>query len=333
VSTVRYAELAAAVMRDLTEVKRGESVLVVADTGTDPGLADAYLGAAIASGAQALLVIERERTLMQMELPPALSGALREADVILGIGAGIFTRSPACIEARERGARILLTDPRGMERYLIDGVVNVDTDAMLHNAGVLADLIRGADLCEVTSSSGTDFSCRIGGRPAIITDGRATEPGELEYYPGAQVSFAGVEETISGVVVVDGSVSTLGVVKSPFRITMREGRAVGFDGDGADVLRYQRHLAEQADPKLVEACHISFGLNPRAQISGNIFEDERFLGCLDIGWGAQDPMFQGKVGTSKHHVDIVAVSPTLKLDGAIVISDNQLRDGFGFVAM
>ena len=328
---LRYSRLGDVVIRELCDVKEGESVLVVADTGTDRGIADAYLGAAINAGARALLAVERERVLTDLEIAPSLAGAIREADVILGICAGVFSRSEACVAARERGARILLTDPRGMEQYLIDGIVNIDNQAMARNTEVLTGLMEAADRCEITSANGTSLTCRLGDRPILVSDGRALDPGEMDYYPGAQVSVAAIEESIDGVIVVDGSMSTLGLVTQPFGIRIEQGRVTGFEGEGSDVKRWEKHIAEQNDPKLAQCCHISFGLNPRASVSGNIYEDERYFGCVDFGFGSQDPSFGGTIGTSNHHVDVVLMSPKLVLDGQVVLEENRLNAKLGFV--
>lgn len=326
---LRFAPVGDVVVRKLAGVQPGESVLVVADTGTNLDIAEAYFSAAINAGAKALLAIEHERTLTNVDPVPSMSGALREADVILGLGRSLFMRSSGCVEARQKGARLLMTDPRGMEDYLIEGILHVDYDKMVENGNLLTSLMKQADECIVTSETGTDFVCRLGNRPVLHGDGMSLYPGEADYYPGCQVSIAPIEETINGTIVVDASVSTLGIVKTPFEIKVRDGKVVSIDG-GADAIRYRKHIEEQNDPKLAELCHISFGLNPRAKISGSIYEDERLLGGLDIGFGAQDPSFGGTVGLSKHHVDVMVTSPKVVLDGTTVIQDNQLMESLGF---
>lgn len=330
-SQLRYGQLADIVMRELTAVKAGENVLVITDTGTPPGLGEAYLNAALVVGAKAVLAVEGERTLTDLELPASLSGALREADVIFGLCSGIFSRSEACRSARERGARILLTDPRGMEQYLIDGIVNVDTATMLHNTALLEEIIENGKEAHITTRNGTDITMSLEGRPAVTSDGRAVESGEMDYYPGTQVSYGAVESSINGKLVIDGSMSTLGVVSQPFTLILENGQIVDHEGDGVDLERYKRHIAEQDDPLLAWACHWSFGLNPRARVSGNIYEDERYYGCLDIGFGSQDPSFGGTLGLSSHHVDLVVMSPRLVIDGVVVLEDNTYSRDLGFI--
>ena len=74
--------------------------------------------------------------------------------------------------------------------------------------------------------------------------------------------------------------------------------------------------------------------NPQAGISGNLIEDERMLGSLDIGFGYQDPKFGGTVGsTSPYHQDIMIASPRVELDGVVLCEGNKLNPELGFEKM
>ncbi len=329
---LRYSEVADIVVRKLAAIKPGESVVIVADTATNPAIYQAYLAAAINAKAKAALVVERERQITELAPAPGVAGSLEKADVILGLGRSLFTRSESCQLAIANGARLLMTEPRGMEDYLIDGIVNVDYEALVENAKMLAKLLEAATVCEVRSELGTNITCELLGRPIIVGDGMSLKAGEIDYYPGCQVTFAPIESSLNGRVVVDGSMSTLGLVTDPFTLVVESGKVVAIEG-GIDAQRYKKHLEEQADPKLYEICHYSFGLNPRARLSGNIYEDERYMGCLDIGFGSQDPTWGGTVGTSPHHVDIVVASPEVLLDGQTIIVNNDLNYDLGFKRM
>ena len=324
---LRFSQLGHAVLRDLVALQPNESVLIIADTGTPTGLAEAYMAAALQITDDAVLVIERQRQITAMELAPPLSGAIAEARVILGLGAGVFSRSDACTKALSAGARVLLTDPRNMIDYLLDGILNVDVDLMNRRTAALADALGSASHCSITTATGATLKCELTGRAVLVSDGRAVTPGEMDYYPGSQVSIAPIETSIEGRVVVDGSMSTLGRVHDPFAMTLARGEVQEIAGDGADARRFRDHVAEQNDPTLSKLCHLSIGLNPKAVISGNIYEDERFFGCIDFGFGSQDAKFGGTIGLSKHHIDVVSSSPTIELDGVTILSDNLLHIG------
>ena len=71
------------------------------------------------------------------------------------------------------------------------------------------------------------------GQPALVGDGMTTEPGEADYFPGVDASIAPVEETINGTIVVDGAVSTRGLVSAPVACRLEKGIITAIEG-GAD---------------------------------------------------------------------------------------------------
>jgi len=77
---------------------------------------------------------------------------------------------------------------------------------MLKNAKLMVNLWKKSKKCHIASSIGTDISFEFQNRPVLIKDGAATEPGEVEFFPGMCVAIAPVEETINGTIVVDGNI-------------------------------------------------------------------------------------------------------------------------------
>ena len=70
-----------------------------------------------------------------------------------------------------------------------------------------------------------------------------------------------------------------------------------------------------------------------AGISGNMIEDERLLGSVDFGFGSQSKSFEGNVGISPYHMDIILRSPTVLLDGKTMIENNSFNEKMGFLKM
>jgi leucyl aminopeptidase (aminopeptidase T) len=60
-----------------------------------------------------------------------------------------------------------------------------------------------------------------------------------------------------------------------------------------------------------------------------MIEDERVVGGITFGFGNQDPAFKGNVGVAKVHADVVLVSPTVYLDGAVMCEKNRLNPDLG----
>ena len=121
-------------------------------------------------------------------------------------------------------------------------------------------------------------------------DGAISYDGEIDFFPGAQVNVAPVEETINGVIVVDASDTTTGWSTRPIPCSWEDGiiqRVEG--GPEADLIRNWLETIGARDEKVYRLCHASIGMNPAARISGNLMEDERKLAALDFGFGFQYP--------------------------------------------
>lgn len=319
-------------VRRLVRPQPGEPLLIITDTSCDLTLAEACLAAGIRAGADVQLIIKPRNARHSANKPgPILSDAIRASKLALVLCNGIV-RAPAMIEARSKGARMLSTNVEGIEDYVIRALLDVDLDAMVRNAERVAALWDATQHCRVTSPQGTDVTFQLAPRKSVVNDGALTRDGESDYFPGAQVSVAPVEETINGTIVIDASDSIQGVVQTPYSFTLKDGSVTAVEGGKeADVMR--NWLASRNDEKIYRLCHFSIGLNPQAGISGNMIEDERMLTAVDFGFGFQDPKFGGTIGYSPYHMDIMLATPTIYLDGKEMSGGGKFNDEFGFEKM
>ncbi len=260
---------------------------------------------------------------------PILSDAILASKKILSLCGGIV-RAPATIEARSKGTQLLSTVVEGIEDYVIRALLDVDFAGMITNAKLVAKLWDATKNCQVTTPEGTDVTFELAPRASLIGDGAITEEGEVDYYPGAQVSIAPVEETINGRIVIDASDSVNGVVNTPYTFTVVDGIITSVDG-GSEADTMRSWLDSRNDDTIYKLCHFSIGLNPQAGISGNMIEDERKLTAIDFGFGYQDPKFGGTVGLSPYHMDIMLSAPTVILDGKEMSGEGSFSSGVGFV--
>ncbi len=319
-------------VNQLVKPGAGEPFLIIADPKNDLNLAESLLAAGIRSGADTQLIVKNWYQEGTASKPgPILSNAILSSRYVLALCGGIV-RAPAMIEARSKGTRLLSTVVEGIEDYVVKALINVDIPAMFANAAMIAKLWDETNECLVTSPQGTNVTFKLAPRHSIIGDGALSEDGEVDFYPGAQVSIAPVEETINGTIVIDASDSVQGVVAAPYSFRMVNGvitEVIG--GKEADIMR--NWLATRNDPVIYKLCHFSIGLNTQAGISGNMIEDERMLAAIDFGFGYQDPKFGGTVGLSPYHMDIMLANPSVYLDGKLMSSSNKLENGFGFAKM
>jgi leucyl aminopeptidase (aminopeptidase T) len=324
-----WEQFAEAVVQQLVRPQPGDPFLIITDVAEDINVAEACLAAGLRAGADAQLIIKQRLARGAASKPgPILSEAILASKLILSFCGGIV-RAPATIEARRRGTRLLSTGLKGIEEYAVCALLDVDIPAMLRNADRVAKLWDGAKRGRLTSPQGSDVSFDLMPRKSIIGDGALTEDGEVDLFPGAQVSIAPVEETINGAIVVDASDSVQGVVHAPYTMTIEKGAIVAIEGGKeADVMR--NWLESRNDEKIYHLCHYSIGLNPQAGISGNMIEDERMLTAIDFGFGYQDPKFGGTVGLSPYHMDIMLATPTTYIDGKEMSGGGKLNPEMGF---
>lgn len=327
---LRWSDFAKETVNRLIQPGAGEPLLILADSQTNAELADACFRAGVESGADTQLLYFKEVPRGAPSTPgPIMSNAILNARYILSLCGGTI-RTPATLQARENGTRVLNTVVTGIEDYVIRALLDIDFDAMMRNAQLMGDLWSKTKVCKTTSPQGTDFTCEFAGRPVIIGDGALTEDGEVDFYPGAQVSIAPIESSINGVVVVDASDGVQGIVKNPYAMHIEKGVIVKFEG-GEEARRMEEWMQSVNDSDIFRLCHYSVGLNPQAGISGNLIEDERKVGSLDLGFGYQDPKFEGSIGgSSPFHQDIMIDSPAIYLDGTKMCEGNVLNPDLGF---
>ena len=325
---VYWEEFAEATVRRLVRPNPGDPFLIITDTHNDLSLAEACLTAGVRAGADAQLLVKPRLAAGAPSYPgPILSDAIRASKLILEFCGGIV-RAPATLEAREKGARLLSTNLRGIEDYAIRGLLDIDYDAMIRDARLVKKLYEQTEVCRVTSPQGTDLSFQLMPRKAIVGDGALTEDGEVDFFPGAQVSVAPVEETINGVIVVD-AVDSQGIIETPYSLSLKNGVVTDIEG-GREAEMLRSWLESCKDETVYRLCHFSLGLNPQARITLNPIENERVMAAVDFGFGFQDPSFGGTVGFSPYHWDILMATPAVYLDGKQMSGSGRLNPEMGF---
>lgn len=335
-SVVFWQEFAHVVVNRLVNPEPGDPLLIVADTATDMNLVQACFTAGIVAGADAHMIVQkRTHRDAGKELGASLKGAILGSKLVLVLGGGIV-RDPATLEALEKGARILSTVVNGIEDYCLRALLDVDIDAMNRNCKRVEELWNKTKVCQVTSRQGTDLTYELIPRKvkSEFGDGAITYDGEIDFFPGAQVNVAPVEETINGVIVVDASDTHNRLVHTPYSLFVEDGiiqRVEG--GPEADLIRNWMETIGARDEKVYRLCHASIGMNPAARISGNLMEDERKLAALDFGFGFQYPELEGTVGHSLYHWDVILSTPTIYLDGKEMSGGGQLNPDMGFEAV
>ncbi len=323
-SSLKYAQLGYVITKKLANIGANENVLVLGDTGSNRDMMEAIASASIGIGAETQMLIYPERNTINIEPSPPVAEAMKASDVIIDLSVNYIIHTKAYQDARDSGARALVTSPTGIEEYLTSGVIGIDYDEMLREGEEIAKLYEKCKKCRVTSKEGTNIEMEFDDRPAVHRDGMVISKGEIDYFPGSQVSIGPVEESINGTIVVNGSIyPPIGKLGKPVEVRLEKGRIVEVKG-GIAAEEWKGWLKSLNDPKMYHVAHFSIGLNPNARLSGYIIEDERIKGCVVIGFGSQMPDFKGKIGKAKSHTDVVTLYNTVFLDDKKVTENGNI---------
>jgi len=323
-TVLKFARLGYAIAQQLARVKADENVLILGDTGSNRDMMDAIATASIGIGAETQLLVYPQRATINIEPPAAISEAMKATDVLIDLSVQYIIHTSAYAKAREAGTRCLVSSASGIEDYIIRGVTEIDYPEMVREGDAIGKLFEKSQKCRVSSEEGTDIEMSLGSRPAIHRDGMVVGKGEIDYFPGSQISIAPLEESINGKLVVNGSIfPPIGKLDRPAEITMKDGKIIDVKG-GTGAAEWYKYLKEFDDPKMHYVAHFSLGLNPNASLSGNIFEDERVRSCVVFGFGSQMPDFKGNLGKAKTHTDTVTLNTTVFLDDTKVAENGNI---------
>ncbi len=302
----------ATVVRRCLQVAAGEDVLVVADAATR-AIGEALRDEASAVGADAVLAVMDERAEDGTEPARPIAAALADCDVFIAPTARSLSHTTARKRATEAGARGA-TMP-GVTADMLARVMAVDFDLMATRSQAVATLLASGREARVTCPRGSDVTLDLVGREGISDDGRLTEPGAFGNLPCGEAFIA----PMSGEgAIVASSLAPLGLHKDPARLTMRGGLIVGAEGGLGP--EYFRRLEAHGE-KGRNLAELGVGTNDRAQLTGNVLEDEKILGTVHIAFGASAGI--GGTVSVPIHLDVVVLDATLKVDGRTVLDGGR----------
>jgi len=307
----RVAEL---VLKQCLGHRPGETLLVVTDNDMH-GLASVFYQTAIELGIDSVLLCMPARGMHGAEPPPAVAKAMCGADLALLITRWSLSHTDARRAATESGARI--ASMPGVDGARLGGLLDIDYEKMGARAHRIAEHLTQRGTVRVVSPNGTDLTFRIPDRPPMFDLGLFRSRGEFGNLPAGEVFFAPEEGTAAGVLVVDGSMAGIGRLDKPIRFEIRDGFAVEVSS---------LELRKILEPHGREACNVAefgIGLNPNAEIVGNILEDEKVNRTIHIAFGNNKSM-GGTVGV-KCHLDGVCLQPEIFVDGKAI--PRELLDG------
>lgn len=320
----------------------GTNVLIIADSRTPPYIVSAFMGGAMAKGAE--VMVAQNKTPPPPSIQPGIKwnnmviGASKEADLIVDLAVGY---AQFIVDAVVRGARVIMpgdgTGAHHIDESLIRTMLAADMHALRHEADQIAALFTQASTCHITSEEGTDFTVDISGIEGAANDGFLWDPDKQDWksswaiVPGAQPGVTLPKGKGNGIIAVDGFLLYEPAYDhetptSPVFLTIENGKIVHIEGHPLFAGRLRHWLASLPDDTgYYGPVHFNIGTNPRAMMTQHL-EFERIRGTIDFGFGDNSMLtpLMGQdfpVVTSDVHWDLLIMRPTMKLDDKIVVEN------------
>ncbi|MEF9921525.1 MAG: aminopeptidase [Anaerovoracaceae bacterium] len=320
-------------IKEIFAVKKGETVIITADTMSDMTLVDAVAASAYAVGAIPMVITIPTPGGVGKAADPdlpleALTGALLGCDVWIEFNhqwllySTPFERS---IEANKKMRYMCLVD--FSVELLIRTVGKVETPQLQVFMSRVTEEHEKAKTMRVTTPAGCDVSFELDPNHLVCNDcGNATIPG-MHMLTG-QLNVVPRFGTINGKIVFDGTVTPpFGKVpSSPIVLTVENSIVTKIEG-GPEAKEYEKWLKSFDDEGMFKMAHIAYGFNPGAKLTGNVVEDERVWGCTEWGIGYVSPIDAPPVGQdAKSHTDGICLNSTVWLDGRQIMKEGVIVD-------
>jgi leucyl aminopeptidase (aminopeptidase T) len=310
---------------EVLAVKKGERVLIVTNPEEDVHVISmALYDAAAAAGASPSLVVQPKKTLLDFSEPSVLKALESGPEVLMSISAEKIGKDPKGIkepyeydgETFEHIFDLLLDGKKTLRGFWSPSVtkdifirtVPIDYTALRRRSGALKDIFDRADSLTVSSGLGTDLTFGVRGREGKVDDGDFTSPGKGGNLPAGEAFVSPELNTASGVIVFDGSIATYEgviVLDTPMRVDVEAGFATKITG-GPEAERFEetlktseaKALRMEKDGQLPPGMgkvyarnarnigELGIGLNPRAEITGNMLVDEKVFRTCHIAIGS-----------------------------------------------
>jgi leucyl aminopeptidase (aminopeptidase T) len=312
-------------VRESLRVQTGEKLLIITNPEREVfEIASALYDSAVAAGARATLLLQPVKAQLDDAEDAVIAAFECQPDVVVSLSAEKMGKDSEGIRTpyewdgvnydhvfnyQLHGAKTLRAfwSP-SVTRAMFKKTVPIDYAELRERCRRIKAVLDEAVSVRVTNAKGTDIRVGLRGRAARSDDGDYSSPGSGGNLPAGEVYISPELGTSAGTIVFDGSISdTAGaiVIRTPIRCKVEGGFVTSIEG-GDEAAKLERALeagAEgarrlDADGSLSEeklAAYVrnarnigelGIGLNPKAEIVGNMLEDEKAFRTCHFAIGA-----------------------------------------------
>lgn len=288
-----------------------DKILILTDT-YSALIAEAFIRVSLKIGCavETYVINDNERPLK--EIPAELEKFLTGKTIVLNI----LKAYPEEIAFRinwlfkvEENKLIKIGHMPGITEEMMLRSVNVDFIKMKTTADKLISEFKDAARLHITTAEGTDLL--LGVKERIFSGDIGVSRGEMCNLPCGEIYCAPVETEADGVVVFNASIGDIGVLEHPLKVYVSKGKIIKFESDNEDLVKRITQLTSVDEDAWVIG-ELGIGVNPGAQITGNMLEDEKAIGTAHIAFGNNADFPGGGKNNSKIHRDYLFYRPNIK---------------------
>jgi leucyl aminopeptidase (aminopeptidase T) len=315
------------VVNTCMEIRRHESVLVIADPSTSEIGQELYKVCSEISE-NVLLVIMPFTRHHGDEPPVSVAELMRTQNVVLAPTKFSITHTKARLQACKDGARIATMPGITSELFAAGGML-ADFNKIRDTISRFGVHLRRRRKIRVTSPEGTDLRFEVDPKKWNKEDsGICNRPGMVTNLPAGKIFNALIQGTAKGDLYIDGSFDSM-VLSEPLRFKVNDGVATDIKG-GPEAQRVRHLFAEAANlmpakdqSSVWTISQFGIGLNPNAKLIGNALEDEKVLGSCYFSIGLDGSRSEG------NHPGILTSGiirePTIFIDGEPLVISGELQ--------
>jgi len=363
-------EAARVVTREVLALRPGEQFLIVTNPGGDAfEISRALYDAATEAGAEATLVVQPTKTQLDFANLATVAALGAEPQAFASVSENklgkdrLAAANPYVGEGDKRFDHAFDWQLYGKKTMRAVWTPGITVDMFRRTAGIdygllqrrceaISNALEGAESVRVTSPGGTNILVPVTGRKPFRDDGDFTAGGSGGNVPAGEVFISPLPGRAEGLIVFDGSISLNEgdmIVREPVTVAYKGGFITEISGGKeADLLRAsveagrQKALEFEAEGKIPAGSgaeyaknagslgELGIGLNPAAEIRGNMLEDEKAFHTCHFAIGSN----YDNDAEAMIHLDCLVRNPTITVnypDGtnAVIEQDGILVAPFG----
>ena len=316
---------ASVTVKSVLKLKKDEKLLIITNPHDESlDISKSIYDAALEAGGRPCLMVQETKNQLDFA-DDAVIGAISTApDVIISISRNKLGKDKAAIaspykigeKSYESTFHYLVSGVKKSRSFWSPGItadmfsrtVAIDYGRLKKECLCLKGILDKASSVRVESAAGTDILIPVEGREAFCDDGDFSFPGSGGNLPAGEVFISPLVGKSSGVIVFDGSITTRGgdiVINTPITVKVEEGFVSDIEGgEEAAILRetidkgMENALIFEKEGKLPAGKgelykknarnlgELGIGLNPAAEIRGNMLEDEKAYRTCHIAIGS-----------------------------------------------